>query len=364
MIDGGTLQMIYALKRRMPLSLILLLLVTPMFMNSQEAVLKDVFNPGMIHVQEGEAILVEDATVFVFSLPDVSLKLSFGKKGQGPGEMTASPYIYNRSVPLSEAYFVDSQEKVLYFSKDGTYIREKKKPVGVSSIVPVGKNFVGSKLTSFEGETQYQAVVLYDDQFEILKELARDISPAQSVKATTELPLDALNFTVYRDNIYVERSREGFLINVYDSEGQLIRQIRSDRKRNAIRGKEKKELLENFKNDPSIKAFGFENVIRETKLIYPDYLPAITGLVIADDRLYVRTSQIYVVPAEFLVLNLEGKELGRFQISGLTEMPYVAHLNNVNVKYYSISQEKVYYLIFGDDDTRLKVQTINLEGTF
>ena len=353
--------MTYAIKKTAPLFFILISLVTPRFMYSQEAVLKDVFNPGTIHVQDGEAILVEDATVFVFSLPDVSLKLSFGKKGRGPGEMTASPYLYNRSIPISGAYFVDSQEKVLYFAKDGTYIREKKKPVGVSSIIPVGKHFVGSKLSEFEDQTQYQTVVLYDEDFEVITELARDVSPAQSVKATTELPLDPLNYTVCRDKIYIERSCKGFLIDVYNSDGELVRQIRNDRKRHAIGGKEKKDLLEYFKNDPSIKAFGFENVLRETRLIYPDYLPAITGLEIADDRLYVRTSQIHVDPMEFLVLDLEGRELGRFQVSGLTEMPYVAHLNNVNVKYYTFSRGEIYYLIFGDEDTRLKVRPIHLE---
>ena len=115
-------QLNYTLKNRMPLSIILLFLVTPRFINSQEAILKDVFNPGMIHVQEGEVILVEDATVFVFSLPDVSLKRSFGKKGQGPGEMTASPYIFNRSIPISDAYFVDSQEKVLYWNSHTYFV--------------------------------------------------------------------------------------------------------------------------------------------------------------------------------------------------------------------------------------------------
>lgn len=355
--------MIHTPQKTILLAFMPVFMMTPLSMISQETVLKDVFNPGTIHVQDGEAVLVEGATVFVFSLPDVSLTLSFGKKGQGPGEMTASPYLFNRSIPIVDAYFVDSQEKVLYFAKDGTYIRETKKPFGVSSVVPAGTHFVGAKLTEFEGETQYQTVVLYDEEFEVIKELARDISPAQSINATTELPLDPLNYTVYRNEIYIERSREGFLINVFSSDGELIRQIRNGRKRDPIGGKEKKELLENFKNDPSIKAFGFENVLRETRLIYPDYLPAITGLVAADDRLYVRTSQIYVSPIKFTVLDLEGKGLGRFQVSGLTEMPYVAQLNNVNVKYYTISQGRIYSLVFGDEDTRLKVQPISLEKT-
>jgi hypothetical protein len=324
-------------------------------------VLEDIFEPGMISVQDTEMVVVEGPTVYVFSLPDVSLKLSFGKLGQGPGEMSSMPYIYNRSIPLPDGYFVDSQEKVLYFSKEGTFIREKKKPIGVSSFVPVGRNFVGSKLAVIEGKTQYQTVVLYDERFEIIKELARDLSPAQSVRATTELPLDALNFTVYGDKIYVERSREGFLIEVFNSEGELTDKIRKDIKRRSIGGREKKELLEDFKEDPSIQAFGFDNVVQQTRLIYPDHLPAITGLVIADDRLYVRTSQKYEVPHEFLVLDLKGRELGRFQVSGLTETPYVAHLNNSNVKYYTISQGKIYSLTFGDEETTLHIHTIEME---
>jgi hypothetical protein len=328
---------------------------------SQEAVLKDIFDPGMITVQDEEMIVVEGPTVYVFSLPQISLKLSFGQKGQGPGEMTSFPYIYNRSIPTPNGYFVDSQEKVLYFSKDGTFIREKKKPIGVSSIMPVGRNFVGSKLIVIEGKTQYQTVVLYDGDFEIIKELARDLSPAQSVRATTEIPLDALNFSVYKNKIYVEQSREGFLIEVYNSAGELTQEIRQDIKRKSIGGGEKKELLDYFKEDPSIKAFGFDNIIQQTKLIYPDYLPAITGLVIADDKLYVKTSQKYVEPAEFLMLDLEGKRLGHIQVEGLTETPYVAHLNNSNVKYYTISQGKIYYLTFGEEETKLHVRPIHLE---
>ena len=347
--------------RCVPISFFLFLLMIPLTVLSQEAVLENIFDPGMITVQEREMIVVEGPTVYVFSLPEVSQKLSFGKKGQGPGEMSSLPYIYNRSIPCPEGYFVDSLEKVLYFSKDGTFIREKKKPIGVSSIAPVGRNFVGSKLTVIEDKTQFQTIVLYDEQFEILKELARDISPAQSVKATTEIPLDALNFAVYEDKIYVEKSRRGFLIEVYTSEGELTREIRKDIKRRSIGGREKRELLEDFKEDPSIKAFGFDNVIQQTRLVYPDYLPDITGFVIADDKLYVKTSQKYAVPTEFLVLDLDGKELGHFQVSGMTEIPYVAHLNNVNVKYYSISQGKIYYLTFGETETHLHVHPIILE---
>ncbi len=78
----------------------LMLLITPSILFSQDAVLKDIFDPGMISVRDEEMIVVEGPTVYVFSLPDVSMKLSFGKKGQGPGEMTSFPYIYNRAIPL------------------------------------------------------------------------------------------------------------------------------------------------------------------------------------------------------------------------------------------------------------------------
>jgi hypothetical protein len=60
-------------------------------------------------------------------------------------------------------------------------------------------------------------------------------------------------------------------------------------------------------------------------------------------------------------LDLEGKRLGHIQVEGLTETPYVAHLNNSNVKYYTISQGKIYYLTFGEEETKLHVRPIHLE---
>lgn len=103
-----------------------MLMGTPTTLFSQEAVLNDIFDPGMITVQDEEMIVVEGPIIYVFSLPEISIKLSFGKQEQGPGEMSDLPYIDNRAISLPEAYFVDSQEKVLYFAKDGAFIREKK----------------------------------------------------------------------------------------------------------------------------------------------------------------------------------------------------------------------------------------------
>ncbi|NOR14591.1 MAG: hypothetical protein GQ544_02690 [Candidatus Aminicenantes bacterium] len=351
----------FSMKRK---TFFLIFILTTIFLikATQETVLESIYAPGMIKVNGEEMIVVEGATIYIYSLPDLQQKMSFGQKGEGPGEMMSYPFFFNTVVALPNEYFVDSQEKVLYFSKDGTFISEKKKPIGVSNMTPVGEYFVGSKLSVIEDKIQYQAVVLYDDKFEIVKELVREVSPAQSVKMTTELPPDALNFVVHKENIFVEKSREGFLIEVYNSAGELIREIRREIKGKSIGGKEKKTLLEYFKKDRSVKAAGFDNIIRQTKLIYPDSLPVITGLEIADDKLYVKTSQRYAAQSEFLVLDLEGNELGHFQVSGLAETPLVAHL--LNVRYYTISLGKIYYLTFGEEETKLIVKSINIETGF
>ena len=49
----------------------------PSTLNSQEPVLKDIFDPSMIKVQDEELIVVEGATVHIFSLPEISFKISF-----------------------------------------------------------------------------------------------------------------------------------------------------------------------------------------------------------------------------------------------------------------------------------------------
>src|SRR4030042_944005 len=140
------------------------------FFPMEKRTLKGVFEPGMIKIADGKTYVVEGANILVFSLQDLSLIHQFGKQGEGPGEVKVVDFWYNSVTVLPGQIFVDGYDKVVYFSKEGQFIREAKKPVGISQMAPVGDNFAAVKLDSIEGAVQYQCLCLYDSDLKFVRE--------------------------------------------------------------------------------------------------------------------------------------------------------------------------------------------------
>lgn len=63
----------------------------------------------------------------------------------GPGELKVVPYHNNRVSVFPDFILAESVDKLVYFSKEGTTIKQIRKPVESSFFTPVGKNVVGKK---------------------------------------------------------------------------------------------------------------------------------------------------------------------------------------------------------------------------
>lgn len=139
--------------------------------------LTGVLKPEMLKVAGDELFVVQGAEVFIYSLKDLSLKQKIGGEGEGPGELKVASNWYNNVTVLEKKIFVDGLDKVVFYSRNGLYLNEMKKPLGLSRMAPLGKNFVAVKLTHMEKEIQYNCLNLYDDKLEYVKELGRQESP-------------------------------------------------------------------------------------------------------------------------------------------------------------------------------------------
>ena len=100
----------------------------PPIVHAQTRILPDIYNPEMITVSGSDLIVVEDATISVFTLPDLQLRTSFGRKGEGPGEMQVTLFWTNSVTVLADAYLVDGMNKVMYFDRDGKFLQELPRP--------------------------------------------------------------------------------------------------------------------------------------------------------------------------------------------------------------------------------------------
>ena len=308
---------------------------------SQRA-LKGVFEPEMIAVAGQELYVVEGAQISVFSLEDLALVRTFGRKGDGPGEFKEEDFWYNTVTVLPDGVFVDGYDKVAYFTKDGRFLREAKKPVGISQVVPFGKGFVASKLDHLEGEVQYQCLYLYDANLKFQKELARQESWIQAMGRKTEMIPDVLNFSVWGDRLFVEKSREGFVIDVFDVHGTRLSRIESPQEKIPVTKDRQDEALETFKTDPFVKRMGYEKFKIFSEFVWPKVLPPIRDFAVADGRIYVRTSKTTGEKEAWVILDPEGRPVGRADLPQVDAAPLMAHVYGVH--YYAVGGGKLYFL--------------------
>jgi len=317
--------------------------------------LKQVLKPENISVFNDELYVVERANVYIFSLPQLKFLKKIAGKGEGPGELKVTPMWYNSLSVNGSLIFIDGIDKIIFFSKLGEFIKEKKKPLNIHRMTPIKHQFVASNMTEMVGQIQYQAIKLFNDQLKQIKVLFKQKSPVQSALETTEMIPDIIDFQVYENKIFIERSREGFIIEVYNSEGDRLYQIKKNYEKVMVREIHKNEALHKFRQDPFVKQIGFERLKRMSKFVFPKFFPAIQNINVTDNHIYVRTYRRQEEKEEYVVLDLKGKILKSVYLPRVNTAPLMAHLTGV--KYYTINNGTFYYILENEEKEIWEIHT-------
>ena len=82
--------------KKILLYLILILIITFNLFTNRIGYLKTLGKPDSIKVDGEMLYVVDGATILTYSLENFSLLKTFGKKGNGPGELTATPFWSNQ----------------------------------------------------------------------------------------------------------------------------------------------------------------------------------------------------------------------------------------------------------------------------
>ena len=153
---------------------------------------------------------------------------------------------------------------------------------------------------------------------------------------------DIIHFKTLGNKVFIEKSREGFLIDVFDSNGEKLYQIEKSVNKIKVTKEDEVKIMNKFKNDPLIKQIGFENFKRMGKMIFPEFFPVIGGIKVANKKIYVRTYKNVKGKEEYIVMDLKGKILKRIYLPIVDNAPIMVYL--MGVKYYLIYNDKFYYI--------------------
>jgi hypothetical protein len=338
--------------KRMVSILVLLVWVSVGFLFSANmGSLPGVMKPSSINVYGDELYILESGVILVYSLKDLKLIRKFGRKGDGPGELQVIPTYSNKLTAYPQYILVETFARLIYFSKDGTLQKEiKKKSPFYFKTIPIGNNFVINKFKQ-DQKVFYNCLSLFDAEMNEIKEIYSQEHFQQGAVPAIKLDmlLEIALFEVVDDKIFVEESPKGFIIQVYDSKGNKLYRIEKEYEKVKVTDAYENEMMERFKEDPSIKAQGgYEQIKNIFKPRFPKIFPAIQGLYVSNKKIYVQTYKVKKNKEEYVIMDLKGNIIKRVYIHKFDNVTLMGKIQGT--KLHTIHNDKLYYLLESEDE--------------
>ncbi len=269
--------------------------------------LEKILQPYMIAVDHERVYILEKSSVIhIYSLEDFKYVKSFGRRGQGPGEF--STILIFKILPDS-LFFVD-MNKVVYYTKDGAFIKEKRTHPWISKLIPVGDNYI-TQNSNFKKKNEPIKICLIDKDFNILKTIGEDRPLTKLLSNIFKSgKQDYLAFrhyggyAVFKDLIYVADTSKGFYFEVYNNKGDKLYEINKEYEKKEVTAKHKKEYMARER-----KSIYWERRKKRRNYTFPKLFPAFEYFSIYDNYIYVFTHQVKNKRKEIIIMDLKGNIL-------------------------------------------------------
>jgi hypothetical protein len=302
--------------------------------------MNDLINPASLKVDGDQIYFTEGAQVLIYSRTDFKLKKKFGKKGEGPREFFIHPTTQYASIDLEvipEGIRVNSIFKTTVFTKDGTFVSEKKVAPWAWFLTPVGKNFFYRR-TIMENNLRYHVIRMTDADFKSTRDVYKELAFFQANKPLNVVYRRPANFISYDNKLFVDNEEEG-LINVFDEKGEKLYTIKHAFKKVPFTEKVKQSFIEFYMADPIIKP-QFEN--SKHMVQWPEHLPVIWNHTAADKKLYVLTREKKDNNYAVYVFDMKGKFLR-------TVMLPIKQMHAEQPYPYDIADNTLYQVVENED---------------
>jgi len=254
---------------------------------------------------------------------------SFGRRGQGPGELEFPRYF--RVNELDQIIVSDSRRNKLFlFEKNGDIIREISLASNhrIATLLGNGNTLVmKGSFNQEEGRTDFPIILCNEDLEEI-----KMLHPGRSmpnfsfaIKANClRLYLDYNVWKISRGLIYIGNYGQGYKFLIYDAEGNLSLKIRKEYHKVKVPDQMKDKIVnwlsKNF--DP------FEKV--KNKIYFPEFYPPFQFFFLDEKgRLYVMTYERGERPNGFIydIFNPDGLFIGRIELENYGNLATSAIIN-------------------------------------
>jgi len=262
-----------------------------------ETVIGESDDPDKAFSQLGSFVVDDNAIIYALDFKEQKIKVfdaegqfvrSFGEKGQGPGELQMPAGIH--LAPGNELAVDDAlAKKMVYFTKEGKYIREVSYATRLALVNllmdPFG-SFIGREM-KLEGQEMFFDVVKLDNEMKSLFSLDKIGFPIPIPGSGNKINLMDM-ISIYQfdssGNIYYGRNRD-YEINMYTPEGKLVKSIRKEFQPQKITEEDKEEILGRMDSFANMGPVNFREMFEFPKMFPPFQLFTLDE----NDRIFVRT---------------------------------------------------------------------------
>lgn len=287
--------------------------------------------PVGIFADELQIYIVSGAKVFIYSAKDYTFKMSFGKKGEGPGEFKIENNIDFYAGHQYDDLMITTSNKIFFFSKQGKEKRVIPYPRGIRQIKRFGVNYVGRSYIEAANKL-VETINLYDPNFKKIKEIYRRKGLDGRDRRIYLLNLEKrMFFKAGEEHIFI-LDKNTFHIDVFNKNGEFSHSIKQDYPQVKITGEDIQLLYNYYK----FLVKDFQRL--KPRLVIPDYFPAIYDIHQYDNKLYVLTWRVADKRREILVMDLQGKILLQ------SFVPHKAPLRGDGNSPYSFYKNRLYQL--------------------
>lgn len=315
--------------------------------------LKELSKPELIVVEGNELFVVEDASVYVYSLKDYTLLRKFGQKGNGPAEL--NPHMrYPLQLQVGgKDILLHSWSKMVFFTRKGEFVREKKFPFIVTQVIPLGDNFAVTKSVINEKGTNAIGVVIFAPNLKELKTVYCRSYPHYQKSGRIDIVPEFVLIRGYENKLLVfdQKQTADFVIHVYGSSGKPLKEIKVDWKKRKMTGEFKEKTWEWVEKDIRFRSLSNE---MKRMVTFPDFFPVMKNFQVEDSRIYIHTYQTRGRETEFIVTDFDGKILKNIYLKG-------ADKNTIESAPYTFKDGKYIYL---QENQRLEKWELHIENTW
>ena len=293
--------------------------------------LPQVMRPNFIVLTDQRVYVVEESSkihLFTRSPKGIVFEKTFGREGEGPGDFG---YIHQIR-PLKDHLEIPTEGKFARYTLDGKLIDEIKLPFRVFKnwIFRVGENYV-AKDWRFDNRETATTISLYDKDLKLVRELGMHTEAGGVSKIN--LVAEHYSARIAGEKIFLVESGKETIVKIYDRDGLQEKEVHLPLPPVKVTDALKEAIIKPIREEPDMKprwaAF-------EQRLAFPDYTPGLDYFTVEEGKILARTYKYRGDRVEFVVCDLQGKELRR------VFLPYTGRLNHGCL--FCFSQGRFYYL--------------------